>query len=264
MRYDLATMAGPRRRKRITLRPIEPSTALAEPIRAEAQAIITAIRQAIVEELLPIYEPRPTLTQDADTGRMISALRKVKEAGTALVANISGRLANWAVKLEQWHRFRFGASVKAGTGVDVIAFLSSAEAQDQTEAALAWASSLITNVQSELLDQIESRVWAAYSAGTPRRELGKELAAVMQISRKRADRIAQDQTAKLAANLDQMRQLEAGIKSYEWRHSGKLYFRPAHKARDGKTYRWDQPPDDGHPGQAIFCGCRAMPVLELE
>lgn len=263
MRYDLARMAGPRRRKRVVLRPIEPAPALAEPLRAIGNEVVTGIRETIIEQLLPAYAPRPAVTTDS-FDQIAAMLGAVKEKGTRLVSTISGRLSEWALRVEGWHRIRFAAAIKSGLGVDVIAFLTSAEAQDQTQAATAWAASLITNVADDLLQTVENRVWTAYAAGTPRQELGKQLADDLAISRKRADRIAIDQTTKLASNLDQMRQLEAGITTYEWRHSRKKHPRKHHVASDGKTFRWDTPPDDGHPGQAPFCGCRAMPVLELD
>ncbi|WP_152045492.1 minor capsid protein [Aureimonas psammosilenae] len=263
MRYDLAKMVGARPRKRLVLRPIEPPPALAAPLESEAAGIIGAIHTAIAEILLPAYEPRPAVTSDS-VDSLGGALEGVREIGQRLAATVSGRLSRWAVRVEEWHRMRFIGAVKAGTGVDIVAFLTSQEALDQTQAAVRWASSLITNVAEDLLQTIDNRVWTAYAGGTPRRELGKQLSEDLGIARGRANRIAIDQTTKLASNLDQMRQQEAGIAKYEWRKSGKKHARKEHVARNGKEFRWDDPPADGHPGQAIFCGCRAMPVLDLD
>jgi uncharacterized protein with gpF-like domain len=38
--------------------------------------------------------------------------------------------------------------------------------------------------------------------------------------------------------------------------------RDAHFDREGRTFTWADPPDDGHPGEAINCRCQAEPDLE--
>ena len=37
-----------------------------------------------------------------------------------------------------------------------------------------------------------------------------------------------------------------------------------HWQREGQAFRWDQPPDDGHPGQPIHCRCTAEPIIDLD
>ena len=37
-----------------------------------------------------------------------------------------------------------------------------------------------------------------------------------------------------------------------------------HWEREGQEFRWDQPPEDGHPGQPIECRCSAEPIIDLE
>jgi uncharacterized protein with gpF-like domain len=37
--------------------------------------------------------------------------------------------------------------------------------------------------------------------------------------------------------------------------------RRAHAVYDDQVFRWDDPPEDGHPGQAINCRCRAEPFI---
>jgi uncharacterized protein with gpF-like domain len=58
---------------------------------------------------------------------------------------------------------------------------------------------------------------------------------------------------------------QAGIDEFEWVHSGKVHFRPWHRARNGKRFKLEGeiPPDD-MPGIPIFCGCRKRAVLPLD
>lgn len=56
----------------------------------------------------------------------------------------------------------------------------------------------------------------------------------------------------------------AGIEEYIWRTAGDNRVRPAHILRNGKKFKWDRPPLDGHPGMAIRCRCVAIPVIDLD
>jgi SPP1 gp7 family putative phage head morphogenesis protein len=77
---------------------------------------------------------------------------------------------------------------------------------------------------------------------------------------KRATLIACDQVGKLNSQLTQMEQMNQGVEEYVWRTMMDNRVRPEHRAREGKTFRWDNPPPDGHPGWAVRCRCSAAPV----
>lgn len=44
---------------------------------------------------------------------------------------------------------------------------------------------------------------------------------------------------------------------YIWRTRGDNKVRSEHAERDGKVFEWNNPPEDGHPGEAPNCRCRA-------
>ncbi|QJE73761.1 minor capsid protein [Aerophototrophica crusticola] len=48
--------------------------------------------------------------------------------------------------------------------------------------------------------------------------------------------------------------------SYVWRTMRDERVRPSHAERDGKVFRWSDPPQGGHPGEASNCRCWAEPV----
>jgi len=86
---------------------------------------------------------------------------------------------------------------------------------------------------------------------------------VAGLARKRALRVAIDQTVKLSAALDRQRQFELGFDSFRWSHSGKVHYRPEHLARDGKVFSWDsEVAKNDPPGFQPFCGCRAAAYLD--
>ncbi len=63
-----------------------------------------------------------------------------------------------------------------------------------------------------------------------------------------------------AGLINQLRQQDLGIERYVWRSRDDDKVRSAHAAYDDRTFRWDDPPAGGHPGQAHNCRCIAEPI----
>lgn len=74
--------------------------------------------------------------------------------------------------------------------------------------------------------------------------------------------IARDQTAKLVAELDRLRQEQIGVEEYEWNTARDERVRSRHAQQHGKRFnRSEPPPDTGHPGDEPNCRCLARAVL---
>lgn len=80
--------------------------------------------------------------------------------------------------------------------------------------------------------------------------------------KRRGDIVAADQSQKLNGAHARVRQGAAGVDSYTWRTQGDDRVRDEHVARDGLAFRWDSPPEDGHPGEPINCRCFAVPRID--
>jgi SPP1 gp7 family putative phage head morphogenesis protein len=100
-------------------------------------------------------------------------------------------------------------------------------------------------------------------------DIRKQLIERMGIEKRRAQRIARDQTLKLAGQLQQARQEQAGIRRYVWTTSADERVRPDHAELDGRVFAWAEPPvvdkrtqRRGHPGSDFQCRCTADPVLD--
>lgn len=87
----------------------------------------------------------------------------------------------------------------------------------------------------------------------------------------RATLIARTETAKASAILMQVRAMRAGSSKYIWWTANDGNVRASHKALEGTTQRWDNPPghEEGggriyysHPGQIFNCRCFAAPLFE--
>lgn len=63
------------------------------------------------------------------------------------------------------------------------------------------------------------------------------------------------------ATLNQLRQQDSGGDSYEWLETVSYNPRESHLKRVGKIFRWDSPPDGGHPGTEPNCKCGARTIF---
>lgn len=273
MRYELARLAWQvaSRPRGVTLRPIEPTAALAQELAAIYLDVVKEWTAAVKATILPAYAEallaKPTLDRGIadDVGPIERAMESTEETLSRLVLPLNPRLSRWALRVERWHRQKFEAAVKAGTGVDVAPFVSGAGGEAAIRLSVAKNIELIRSVSDQTRHRIANVLWRGYEQKLPIAEIAKQINVATKLSRDRAWRIASDQTVKLAAQLDRDRQAEAGIEDFKWRHSGKVHFRPKHKARDGKIYSWAKNDLQGDlPGVAPFCGCKAQAHVVIE
>ena len=95
-------------------------------------------------------------------------------------------------------------------------------------------------------------------------ELADSIMHMAEVNEKRAALIACDQVGKLNSQLTQLEQMNQGVDSYIWQTMMDSRVRPAHAARQGKRFAWDDPPSDGHPGWAIRCRCTSSPCYDTD
>jgi len=122
---------------------------------------------------------------------------------------------------------------------------------------------LITNTSMTEAQRLEGLFRDVAYSNMRADELQKQIAKVYRYGRNNSKLIAIDQSGKLWGQMNEYRQVKAGIKGYYWRTTrivGRV--RPLHAAREGKFFLWSRPPEDGHPGQAIHCMCHAEAALD--
>lgn len=224
------------------------------------------------ERLIPTV---PSVVTDSfsDFEREMAA---AEEGAKVLVASITasgGAISQWATAVEVWHKNRVIAGVLSAARVDVSTLLSPFEPRQSIREALAWNTSLISNVSEEMRERMSNIFFAGFRMGELPAELGRKIAHATGISRRRAKNIAADQTVKLSAALDRARQVEMGLVEFVWRSSHKVHYRPEHLARDGKHYAQDpamaeelglpKPPQD-RAGDLPYCGCTEQAWLRLD
>lgn len=260
---EIVKRRNPRLRK-LRLRPIQTTKsqekALAS-IYLRPVRVWEANRQRIVDEYAR-QVVRDGLTRDNEWVRSIIS---------AIVGEISVELtfwelllAGWSESVVQWHTRRIIANLKYAAKVDLGDMLTEADVADTVEAVLARNAALIRDVSEQTRARISDIVFRGMTAQTPTRDVAKQIGAATGMARKRSLRIAMDQTNKLSAALDRQRLRQLGFDGVEWRHSHKRNFRPEHKARDGKFFRWDDTVmKTDPPGHAPFCGCMSVGAMDL-
>ena len=108
----------------------------------------------------------------------------------------------------------------------------------------------VSDAKDEALRQWEARLTALHEAYQTHNQRLRPVQTHMEERLLRA----------FAGLINQLRQQDLGIETYIWRSRDDAKVRDRHAANDDQVFRWDTPPEGGHPGQAYNCRCHAEPV----
>jgi SPP1 gp7 family putative phage head morphogenesis protein len=220
----------------------------------------------------------------AERARVAQALALMSEdAKRRAAAAAPGVVRRFVDEVDRRNRERLESAIARGMGVEFARVIDTPEVQADMQMALTRNVGLVQSITERHLAAVGEAVAANYSGQAMPGGAGSLMERLQQLgdlSDNRARLIARDQTSKLAGDLNASRQRAAGIEEYDWGTSddSRVVGTPGgrypvasnpevhgdHYERQGKRFRWDQPPPDGHPGQAIQCRCYARPVLNLE
>jgi len=249
------------RRQPLTLRAIQTTQAQARALYRLYLPVTDVWARGATERILPAYA-RTIATFTGDSPADIEAeIAAVDSEAVRVTFDFRAFFAEWAQQLMLWHVNRIGSQLTYATGIDMTTQLG--PANGTIEDFLARNTALIRDVSDQTRGRIADIVFRGVQLRTPVRDIAKEINEAVGLGRKRSLRIASDQTVKLSAALDRLRQDELGFRNFTWIHSDKLHYRPEHKARDGKVFSWDSDvAKHDPPGYAPFCGCKAAAYLD--
>ncbi|QGR73988.1 phage head morphogenesis protein [Acinetobacter lwoffii] len=157
---------------------------------------------------------------------------------------------------------QIASHTKTILGVDLTPFFRGADIQDEIDNQIAANVSLIKSIPSQYTDKLEALVMNALQTGQTNEELAQEIKKLGHSTDFRARLIAADQMGKINGAITKVRHLDIGFESYTWSTSKDERVRPDHEKKHGETFRWDDPPSGGHPGQPVRCRCTALPNYE--
>jgi SPP1 gp7 family putative phage head morphogenesis protein len=251
------------RRRPLTLRPIQTTQAQAKALARIYAPIMQVWSVGVRERILPAYaRSLATFTGDSPADIEVE-IGVVDEEAVRATLDFRALFREWAQGLMLWHVNRIGQQLTYATNVDLTTQLGGAS--ETIEDLLARNTALVRDVSDQARGRIADIVFRGLQQRTPIRDVAKEINDALGLGRARSLRIASDQTVKLSAALDRLRQEELSFTSFVWRHSGKVHYRPEHLARDGKVFSWgsDVAKEDP-PGYAPFCGCKAIAHMDID
>jgi SPP1 gp7 family putative phage head morphogenesis protein len=131
---------------------------------------------------------------------------------------------------------------------------------------------LIKSVGDQYLNKIKRSVYKSITSGDGLQTILKTINKTGEVTQRRAELIARDQTSKVYSQVNKVRMEKIGLKKFEWMHSGGgAHPREDHIKLDGKVFSFSNLPvidsrtgGRGVPGQAINCRCRAIPVFDFD
>ena len=165
----------------------------------------------------------------------------------------------YAQRASDLQKIALQRQIKAAVGVDV--FAAEPNLAPYIADFVAENVALIKSVPNKYLDEVEGVVTRGVRAGARAGEIAAELQDRFAVSESRAALIARDQIGKFYGELNEVRQQALGVERYIWRTVRDNRVREEHAERDGQVFSWDDPPEDGHPGEPINCRCYAEPDL---
>lgn len=254
------------KRRRRTPRMLQPDTVRLEYFKA-IRGILSHARALVQDSLMPqlgalLVQPRADVRMDAGSGKKVNEiLDQISERfWRGLSARELEALAErFAARTEQFSVGEFRKQVRAALGVDVIA--ATPKIVNTLENFVAENVALIKSIPDQYFSDIEKRVTRAVTTGERAEKLVPELQEKYDVSEARARLIARDQIGKLNGQLNRERQEKLGLTRYIWRTVSDERVRDEHSDREGEVFSWDDPPEDGHPGEPIQCRCSAEPVF---
>ena len=205
------------------------------------------------------------LDQESGAPLFVAALALVGSWSPMRVATVQPLAQRWANRLESRHTKVIGRNLRK---------VGRQAAMDASEEAVRRALRgkvlenvrLVTRLQPWMREGLERRIRGFIQTGDiidfDKAALRKAITDSNVLTRSRLDLIADDQTNKFAAELNEIRMRAAGITNFRWVSQGDNRVRPLHRTYHGHTYSWDAPPADGLPGEPILCRCVAQGVLE--
>jgi len=273
-------LAKPRQIKRLPkpLKPTFPHTAE----RQYTKDLLRYVRRAheLTKQLLYpalaniVYEvksalPKRTRTDDAvdDLAAIIARIRETlgrefTDTDLQFIADSMGTSVDQVARANSRRLFeqygKYGVDLTIGFNSNATRAALSMKVKENVQ--------LIKTMSDRHFASLQSNVLSAITQGKRVEEIESIIDDRFASMESNAELIARDQVGKLNGQLTEMTQTEMGLTRYRWRGVGDQRERDSHRALEGGTFSWADPPvvdgESVNPGMAIQCRCYAEPVIE--
>ncbi|MEI7143256.1 phage minor head protein [Pectobacterium brasiliense] len=242
------------------------------------------MRADVIQQVHSLYETQsPTLdgaTLDASLVNAASGvLRRLRRKWQGIFDDMTDKAT---ARMVERVTGSAGTAVKRsldeiGEGVSLRLNMQSAAVKETIRAGSQAAASLIKRVPAKYLEQIGDEVMRSISNGRGLADLQPALDEYGVKVRNWAKNVALDQTRKVYSDTSLAGFKSAGIRKFEWVHSGgsndprEYHMLDWPAGLNGGIFDIDDPPvidkrtgERGFPGQLPFCRCTKRPVVDFE
>ena len=162
-----------------------------------------------------------------------------------------------------YNRERLFRTFRTALGVDIRPLLTEAAVQAHMTEAIRTNVNLIRTIPPRFHDGLRRRIEQEFIANPfDQKRLMELFQDEFGSTNYNLRRLTRDQTQKMNADLNEMRQRQLGVTEYIWRTSEDERVRPTHADNNGKTFQWTSPPPvTGPPGQDVQCRCLSEPII---
>ena len=250
------------------------NAAICDRYRKSIVKLVDKMCKTVERELLPLYRQlEPAAAMDA-ASLPSQARIKIASLDTTFTSLFSSSAKTIAARMV--------GDTDKDSGRDVVSSLKdtplslsvkdlSKASKDIITASIEENVALIKSIQSKYFGDVKQTVMRSIlEPDADSTSLAQNLQKMYDLTKKRAEFIAGDQTRKVYSTLAREKMAGAGVKKFEWMHSsaGK-HPREMHVELNGQVFRFDRPPvidEDGtrgFPGQLINCRCTQIPVIDF-
>lgn len=233
--------------------------------RRQLIALTTKLRRDVNTQIVPLLRQlQSEYIGDGYATTLEEAFNRLRNAYADINANAQIVANSFVGNTNSVNKQRFYNSMESAFGINLQTVIQNEGIENILVATTRENVSLIRSIPEEYFKKIESVVFTGTTQSNTAGSMIKQIQKIGSVTEKRAKLIARDQSSKLNSALVQQRSKSLGVEEYVWRTAGDERVRDSHRTKNGKTFRWDDPPKDtGHPGQDIQCRCVAQPIINI-
>lgn len=242
------------------------------------------MRADVLQQITTLFKNTDSPVMDATMDASIvnaaaGLLRRLRRTWQGLFDEMTEDATKWMIERVTGSA---GTAVKRsleeiGEGVSLNLNMQSAAVKEVIRAGSYEAANLIKRVPGRYLDDIGDEVMRSISAGRGLADLQPALDSYGVKVRNWTRNVALDQTRKVYNSVTREGFKSAGIRRWEWVHSGgsndprEYHLMDAPAGLNGGIFSFDDPPiidkrtgERGFPGQLPYCRCTLRPVVDFE
>jgi len=229
------------------------------------QGIIKRLKNDIKDQIIPLLKRlQPEYVNDAYAKTLEQAFERLRRNYEDINRNAQVVASSFTEDMNGANKQRFYKAMENAVGVDLNNIVQGEGLENILYATTRENVALIKTIPEEYFKKIEGAVFRGTTQGRTASSMIQQIQEIGKVTENRARVIARDQSSKLNSALNQQRSQNLGVEEYVWRTAGDERVRDSHKSKNGKVFRWDDPPKDtGHPGQDIQCRCVAQAIIKV-